>query len=636
MTLAFAEDARPALSPSAAPDMLRVATAGSVDDGKSTLIGRLLYDAKGILEDQLEAVERSSRERGDAQVDLALLTDGLRAEREQGITIDVAHRYFRTPRRSFVLLDTPGHVRYTRNMLTGASNADVSLVLIDARNGVVEQSRRHTVISSLLGIPRLVACVNKMDLVDYDRDRFEGVAAEIAAFASKLGIADVTAIPVSALHGENVVERSTLMSWYDGPALLGHLEEVPVSTAAGSGPARFPVQWVIRPSGSERADYRGYAGRMAGGRLRPGDEVVIEPSGARSRIREIDTYDGPVAQAVAPMSVTLLLEDEIDISRGDLICAATERPAVGRDFEATVCWMGETPAEPGVRYVVKQASRTARALLTDVRDRLDVDTLGRDSAASSLGMNDVGTVVLRADAPLALDAYERNRITGSFILIDETTNDTVAAGMVAPLTDRRTGRSANVTWYAGALTTERRRTLLGTGATVWLTGLPAAGKSTLAAALEERLVEAGRPAYLLDGDNLRHGLNGDLGFDRRSRQESVRRTGEVARLLADAGAVAVVSLVSPYAEDRDAARVVHEATGLPFFEVWVDTPLEECERRDPKGLYARARRGELSGMTGIDDPYEAPLRPDLVVPPGLSVDRAVERIIRALDAFERE
>jgi bifunctional enzyme CysN/CysC len=420
-------------------ELLRFATAGSVDDGKSTLIGRLLYDTKAIFEDQLEQVARASERRHGAAngtngngsaVDLSLLTDGLRAEREQGITIDVAYRYFTTPRRSFIIADTPGHVRYTRNMVTGASTADLALVLVDARNGVVEQSRRHAFIASLLRIPHLVICVNKMDLVDWDEAAFDAVVDEFTDFATRLEVPDVTFIPISALQGDNVVERSERMPWYDGPPLLYHLEHVHIASDRNLIDARFPVQWVIRPGTDEHHDFRGYAGQVAGGVLRPGDDVLVLPSGDRSRIASVETFDGPVEEAFPPMSVTVRLEDDLDVSRGDLICRPQNRPLVERDLDAIVCWTHETPSTTGGRYVVKHTTRTTRGVLSELLHRIDVDTLHRDEEAPALGLNDIGRITLRTAAPLAFDPYRRNRTTGSFLLIDEATNDTVAAGMI--------------------------------------------------------------------------------------------------------------------------------------------------------------------------------------------------------------
>ncbi|HEX8084028.1 MAG TPA: adenylyl-sulfate kinase [Solirubrobacteraceae bacterium] len=619
-------------------ELLRFATAGSVDDGKSTLIGRLLYDTKAIFEDQLEQVAAASQRRhgeGNGKVDLALLTDGLRAEREQGITIDVAYRYFTTPRRSFIIADTPGHVRYTRNMVTGASTADLALVLVDARNGVVQQSRRHAFIASLLRIPHLVVCVNKMDLCGFEEGAFEQVVDDFTHFAAKLEIADVTFIPISALEGDNVVERSERMPWYDGPPLLYHLEHVHIASDRNLIDPRFPVQWVVRPgeaASAELHDYRGYAGQVAGGILRPGDEVVVLPSGEHSRIAAIDTFEGPIAEAFAPMSVTLRLTDDVDVSRGDMIARPHNRPLLERDLDAMVCWMSETPSKPGGRYVIKHTTRTTRAVVTSLLHRIDVDTLHRDDTADHLELNDIGRMRLRTAVPLAFDMYRRNRATGSFILVDEATNDTVAAGMITGTVDAEDDRSPNVVWDRAGVTAERRAAALGRrGATLWFTGLPSSGKSTIAAALEERLVAAGIPAYRLDGDNLRHGLNADLGFSAEDRAENVRRTAHVAQLLADSGVVAIPSLVSPYKADRELARQVHEDAGIDFLEVFVDTPLEECERRDPKGLYARARAGEIKGFTGIDDPYEAPEAPEVRLGPA-DVDAAVAAIWSALSA----
>jgi bifunctional enzyme CysN/CysC len=412
-------------------EMLRFATAGSVDDGKSTLIGRLLYDSKAIFEDQLEAVERTSQQRGDSYTDLALLTDGLRAEREQGITIDVAYRYFATPKRKFIIADTPGHIQYTRNMVTGASTADLALVLVDARKGVLEQSRRHAFLASLLGIPHLVVCVNKMDLVDWSQERFEEIKAEFRSFAMKLEVHDLTFVPISALLGDNVVERSTNMTWYEGAPLLHHLEEVYIASDRNLIDARLPVQYVIRPMSNEHHDYRGYAGTIAGGVFKPGDEVVVLPSGFTSTIAAIDTPDGPVEEAFAPMAVTLRLDDDIDISRGDMICRNRNRPHVGQDLEAMVCWLTEASAlRPGAKLALKQTTRWGRALVKDLQYRLDVNTLHRDDTAGALTLNEIGRVRLRTTVPLFFDEYRRNRTTGSFILVDETSNNTVGAGMI--------------------------------------------------------------------------------------------------------------------------------------------------------------------------------------------------------------
>jgi bifunctional enzyme CysN/CysC len=623
-------------------ELLRFATAGSVDDGKSTLIGRLLYDSKQVLADQLEHVEQTSKRMGSDFLDLSLLTDGLRAEREQGITIDVAYRYFATAERRFIIADTPGHEQYTRNMVTGASTADLAIVLIDARKGMLPQSRRHAFISSLLRIPHLVVCVNKMDLVDFDQGVFERIVEDFEGFAAKLDVPDVTFIPISALLGDNVVERSQAMGWYQGPPLLYHLEHVHIASDRNLIDVRFPVQWVIRPR-TQGGDYRAYAGQVAGGVLRPGDDVVVLPSGRHSRIAEIDTFDGPVAEAFPPMSVALRLEDDIDVSRGSTIVRAQNQPTVASSFECQLCWMSEQPLSPQRRYSVKHTTRTAAVSAIDVRYRIDLDDLHRDETAVTLELNDLGRVRLELSSPLVFDSYRRNRVTGSLIVIDETTNETVAAGVIldtetevqdAPALEPRPTQSPNVQWQRSELTRRTRWESLGhVGATVWFTGLPGSGKSTIAGAVEERLVQAGRPAFLLDGDNLRHGLNGDLGFDEDARCENVRRTAHVARLFAEAGTIALVSLVSPYGCDREVASGLHAAHDLHFIEVFVDAPLEVCEQRDPKGLYARARKGEITGMTGVDAPYQAPEQPDLVLHSSKeAVDAAVERVMQTLAA----
>jgi bifunctional enzyme CysN/CysC len=621
-------------------ELLRFATAGSVDDGKSTLIGRLLYDSKQVLSDQLEHVEQTSKRMGSDFLDLSLLTDGLRAEREQGITIDVAYRYFATAQRRFIIADTPGHEQYTRNMVTGASTADLAIVLIDARKGMLPQSRRHAFISSLLRIPHLVVCVNKMDLVDFDQDVFEGIVADFEGFAAKLDVPDVTFIPISALLGDNVVERSQAMGWYQGPPLLYHLEHVHIASDRNLIDVRFPVQWVIRQRNS---DYRAYAGQLAGGILRAGDDVVVLPSGQRSKIAAIDTFDGPVQEAFPPMSVALRLEDDIDVSRGSTIARAQNQPAVSSSFECQLCWMSEQPLSPQRRYLVKHTTRTAAVSAIDVRYRIDLGELHRDESASTLELNDLGRVRMELSSPLVFDSYRRNKVTGSLIVIDEASNETVAAGVIldteteiedAPTVEPRPTQSPNVQWQRSELTRRARWESLGhAGATIWFTGLPGSGKSTIAGAVEERLVAAGRPAFLLDGDNLRHGLNGDLGFDEQARCENVRRTAHVARLFAEAGTIALVSLVSPYGCDREVASGLHAAHDLHFIEVFVDAPLEVCEQRDPKGLYARARAGEITGMTGVDAPYQPPEQPDLVLRSSEeTVDGAVERVMQTLAA----
>jgi bifunctional enzyme CysN/CysC len=619
-------------------DLLRFATAGSVDDGKSTLIGRLLYDSKQVLADQLAHVEQTSRRMGHEFVDLSLLTDGLRAEREQGITIDVAYRYFATAQRRFIIADTPGHEQYTRNMVTGASTADLAIVLVDARKGVVAQSKRHAFISSLLGIPHVVVCVNKMDLVDFDEAVFDAIVEEFDTFAARLELPDVTFIPISALLGDNVVDRSEAMPWYQGPPVLYHLEHVHIASDRNLIDVRFPVQWVIRPPATNVADYRAYAGQLAGGILREGDDVVVLPGGQHTKVAGIDTYEGPVKEAFPPMSVALRLADDIDVSRGSTIVRPQNQPTVSPRFECLMCWMSQEPLSPRRRYLVKHTTRTAMVGKIDVRYRIDVETLRREESAKTLELNDLARVHVELSSPLVFDSYRRNRITGSLIVIDEATNDTVAAGVILDTevevdeSESKTERSPNVRWQGTRMTRERRWQALGHGgATLWFTGLPGAGKSTVAAAVEERLLELGRPALLLDGDNLRHGLNGDLGFDEHARRENVRRTAHVARLLAESGTIALVSLVSPYAADRETAASLHEADDLAFMEIFVDAPLELCEQRDPKGLYARARAGELAGLTGVGAPYEAPADPALVLgSDGETVEEEVARVMELL------
>lgn len=612
------------------PQLLRVATAGSVDDGKSTLIGRLLYDSKSIFEDQLEAVERSSRERGDEYANLALLTDGLRAEREQGITIDVAHRYFATPHRKFIIADTPGHEQYTRNMVTGASTADLALILVDARKGVLEQTRRHAFLSTLLGIPHLVLCVNKMDLVGWSQERFEEIKEEFRQFAIKLDVHDLTFIPVSALLGDNIVARTENMSWYDGPSLLHHLEQVHIASDRNLIDARFPVQYVIRPQKQTDADlhdFRGYAGTVASGVFKPGDEIVALPSGFTSTVKAVHGPGGDVIdEAFAPSAVCIELTDDLDVSRGDQLCRLNNRPQVGQEIDAMVCWLTEqTTLSENNRYSLLHTTRSTKAQIVKLDYRLDVNSLHRDEKAESLSLNEIGRISIKTQQPLMFDPYRRNRVTGSFILVDETTGNTVAAGMI----NGPTLKESRVVWHSSEVSREERAT---TGGTVWLTGLSASGKSTIAVELERRLVAAGIPAYRLDGDNLRHGLNADLGFSAEDRAENVRRVGAVAQLFADSGAVAVACLISPYREDRDRVRAAHEAAGLKFVEVYVDTPIEQCEARDPKGIYAKARAGEIKGFTGVDDPYEAPAGPELVIRPedGTPTELAL-RIMEVLD-----
>ena len=621
-------------------DLLRFTTAGSVDDGKSTLIGRLLYDTKSIFEDQLEAVADASRRRGEG-LNLALLTDGLRAEREQNITIDVAYRYFATPRRKFIIADTPGHVQYTRNMVTGASTAELAVVLVDARKGVLTQSRRHAFISSLLGIPHMVVAVNKMDLVDWSESVFDDIREEFTRFSEKLGITDRTFIPMSALLGDNVVDPSENMPWYGGSTLLHYLENVSLGAHRNLVDFRFPVQYVVRPD----QDYRGYAGRIASGAVRPGEEILVLPSKQQTRVRSIDTLEGSLDEAAAGESVTLTMEDELDIRRGDMLVRPMNLPTVGTEIDATLCWTSEEPMKPGGQYWLRSTTREVKAFISRLVYRIDVDTLHRETV-EHLSLNDIGRAQITTADPLFFDRYDLNRETGSFILVDAHTNDTVAAGMIRgearsaedlPEEDEAAARrvrrtSPDVVWEGWNIDLAEREARNGhTAAVLWFTGLPGAGKSTLAQAVERRLFEAGCQTMLLDGDQVRHGLCGDLGFEPEDRQENIRRVGEVASLFFRQGCLVLCTFVSPFRDDRARARaLVPEGR---FVEVFVDTPLEECQQRDPKGLYARAREGEIAHMTGVSSPYEAPEDPELrVTTTDRTPDEAADAIVTALAA----
>ncbi|KBU64942.1 adenylyl-sulfate kinase [Mycobacterium tuberculosis] len=609
--------------------LLRLATAGSVDDGKSTLIGRLLYDSKAVMEDQWASVEQTSKDRGHDYTDLALVTDGLRAEREQGITIDVAYRYFATPKRKFIIADTPGHIQYTRNMVTGASTAQLVIVLVDARHGLLEQSRRHAFLASLLGIRHLVLAVNKMDLLGWDQEEFDAIRDEFHAFAARLDVQDVTSIPISALHGDNVVTKSDQTPWYEGPSLLSHLEDVYIAGDRNMVDVRFPVQYVIRPHTLEHQDHRSYAGTVASGVMRSGDEVVVLPIGKTTRITAIDGPNGPVAEAFPPMAVSVRLADDIDISRGDMIARTHNQPRITQEFDATVCWMADNAVlEPGRDYVVKHTTRTVRARIAGLDYRLDVNTLHRDKTATALKLNELGRVSLRTQVPLLLDEYTRNASTGSFILIDPDTNGTVAAGMVLRDVSARTP-SPNTVRHRSLVTAQDRPPR---GKTVWFTGLSGSGKSSVAMLVERKLLEKGISAYVLDGDNLRHGLNADLGFSMADRAENLRRLSHVATLLADCGHLVLVPAISPLAEHRALARKVHADAGIDFFEVFCDTPLQDCERRDPKGLYAKARAGEITHFTGIDSPYQRPKNPDLRLTPDRSIDEQAQEVIDLLES----
>jgi bifunctional enzyme CysN/CysC len=623
-------------SPDAEPDLhsflaeqggkslLRFLTCGSVDDGKSTLIGRLLYDTKLIFEDQLAALERDSKMHGTVgdDIDFALLVDGLEAEREQGITIDVAYRFFATAKRKFIVADTPGHVQYTRNMATGASTADLAVVLVDARSGVLPQTRRHSFIASLLGIRHVVLAVNKIDLVGYDRGVFDSIAAEYAAFARDLGFASLVAIPLSARHGDNVIERSPNTPWYEGPTLLSHLEDVVVDDVAAGRPFRFPVQYVNRPN----LDFRGFAGTVASGRVAQGDQVVVAKSGKASRVKRIVTADGDLAAAVAGQAVTIVLEDEVEVSRGNMLVAPDARPHVADQFTATIVWFDEHPLLPGRTYILRTETDQTNASVTELKHRIDVNSFAHE-AAKSLDLNEIGSCNLSTQQPIAFDNYADDRATGAFILIDRMTNRTVAAGMIQhPLR-----RASNVHWQALDVDKQARAALKHQKpAVLWFTGLSGSGKSTIANALEAQLHRTGRHTYMLDGDNIRHGLNRDLGFTEEDRVENIRRVAEVARLMADAGLVVLVSFISPFRAERRMARELM-AEG-EFVEIFVDTPFEECARRDPKGLYAKALRGEIKNFTGVDSPYEAPEAAEVhLVTAGRAADDMAAEIAAWLD-----
>ncbi|MEZ0362959.1 adenylyl-sulfate kinase [Mycobacterium sp. pUA109] len=611
--------------------LLRLATAGSVDDGKSTLIGRLLHDTDSLPLDHLKAV---TDEAGVA--DLAALSDGLRAEREQGITIDVAYRFFSTDTRSYILADTPGHERYTRNMFTGASNAHVAILLVDARAGVLRQTNRHARIAKLLGIKHFVATVNKIDLLDFDEQRFNEVADELQQLAARLGGAEITVIPIAAKFGDNVVHRSKRTPWYTGPPLLEYLENVELSAPQPqAAKLRLPVQWVSRPTAEQR---RRYTGRLASGTLSVGDPVISLPAGTRSTVTAVDTLDDDRATAVAPLSVSIELADDIDVGRGDVLVSGADDaalPVLARELDATVCWFSDTPLRAGDRLALKQAANTVRATVQALHSRLDPETLDDQDDPVELVLNDIGSITLRTSSVVIADPYAENRDSGAFILIDEHSNDTVGAGTITEPREVKPGAQTrnDIRWHPSSLNRDFRWTATGQrGATVWFTGLPASGKSTIAVAVERALVESGRVAYLLDGDNIRHGLSDDLGFSAGDRAENIRRVGHLTRLLADAGVVALASLVSPLRSDREIARTLNDAAKLPFVEVYVATPLAECEKRDPKGLYARARAGELKGLTGVEAPYEEPENPDLVLDTtGVDIETLVAKVLEALD-----
>jgi bifunctional enzyme CysN/CysC len=583
--------------------LLRFITCGSVDDGKSTLIGRLLYESKALLDDQLSALGADSKKFGTQgdELDFALLVDGLSAEREQGITIDVAYRFFATERRKFIVADTPGHEQYTRNMVTGASTADLAVILIDARKGVLTQTRRHSYIVSLLGIRRVVLAINKLDMVGYSREIFDLIDREYREFAEKLGFEEIVSIPLSALRGDNMTAHSTNTAWYVGPSLMEHLETVEIGAVKGNPSLRMPVQWVNRPN----HDFRGFSGRILGGSVRPGDAVRVLPSGKTSKVARIVTLDGDLAEATGGQSVTLTLVDEIDISRGDVICGAEDPAGLADQFEAGIVWMSDEAMLPGRPYMVKLGATTLGASLGQPKYVVDVNSLDH-LAAKTLHLNEIGVCNLTLDRPVAFDAYADNRDMGSFIIIDRFTNQTVGAGML----HFALRRSQNIHWQAVEIDKDARARLNGHRPVVlWMTGLSGSGKSTIANVVERRLHALGARTYLLDGDNVRHGLNKDLGFTAADRVENIRRVGEVARLMVDAGLIVITAFISPFRSERRLARSMVDDS--EFIEVFVDTPLAIVEQRDPTGLYKKARRGELKNFTGIDSPYEVPETPEL-------------------------
>ena len=603
--------------------LLRFITCGSVDDGKSTLIGRLLYESKMIFEDQMIALEADSKKDGTrgAEIDFALLVDGLAAEREQGITIDVAYRFFSTERRKFIVADTPGHEQYTRNMVTGASTADLAVVLIDARKGLLTQTRRHSYLVSLLGIRRVVLAINKIDLVGYSQEVFDTILADYKAFAAQIGFDEITAIPMSAAYGDNIIEHGPNMPWYKGPVLMEHLETVDVTDLGANSPFRYVVQWVNRPN----LDFRGFAGQIVSGTVRPGDKIRVLPSGRTSQVARIVTADGDLPVAVAGQSVTLTLTDEVDVSRGDVISAVDDPPVVADQFQATIVWMHDDALLQGRSYLMKIGARTVTATVMPIKHKVNVNTL-EQLAAERLELNDIGVCELALDQPITFEPYAKNRDLGGFILIDRLTNNTVGAGLL----EFELRRSQNIHWQALDINKTARGILKGQKPVIlWLTGLSGAGKSTIANVVERKLAALGRHTYLLDGDNVRHGLNKDLGFTEQDRVENIRRVAEVSKLMIDAGMIVLVSFISPFRAERRAARALVEEG--EFIEVFIDTTLAEAEKRDVKGLYKKARSGELKNFTGIDSAYEAPESAEIRIDTALTApDAAADRIISYL------
>ncbi|WP_262689751.1 sulfate adenylyltransferase subunit CysN [Kordiimonas aestuarii] len=620
----IAEDITAYLKAQEEKSMLRFITCGSVDDGKSTLIGRLLYDSKLIFEDQLSALEADSKKVGTQgqEIDFALLVDGLAAEREQGITIDVAYRFFSTDKRKFIVADTPGHEQYTRNMATGASTADLAILLIDARKGVLTQTRRHSFIASLLGIKHVVLAVNKMDLVDYSQKVLNEIEEEYREFAKDFGFKEIRSIPLSALRGDNILTKSDATPWYDGPTLMHHLETVQVDDMRASAPFRLPVQWVNRPN----LDFRGFSGTIAAGTVKPGDEIKVLPSAETSRVKSIVTYDGDLDEAVAGEAVTITLEDEIDISRGDIIAGKDHPPEVADQFEAKIIWMSGEPMLPGRPYIFKTANKLVPGQVTDLKHKVNVNTM-EHTAAKHLDLNEIGVCNISLDRRVAFDPYDTSRDTGAFIIIDRLTNTTVGVGMI----DFALRRASNIHWQALDVNKAARAELKHQRpAILWFTGLSGSGKSTIANIIEKRLFARGRHTYVLDGDNVRHGLNHDLGFTDVDRVENIRRVGEVSKLMIDAGLMVMTSFISPFRAERDMVRGLVD--NGEFVEVFVDTPIEVCASRDPKGLYKKAKAGEIKNFTGYDSPYEAPESADIHVKTDeMSAEDCADKIIEYLE-----
>lgn len=604
--------------------MLRFITCGSVDDGKSTLIGRMLYDSKTLFEDQLQSIEADSKRFGTQkdELDLALLVDGLAAEREQGITIDVAYRYFNTDKRKFIVADTPGHEQYTRNMITGASSADVAILLIDARKGVLTQTRRHAYLVSLVGIKNVVLAINKMDLVKYEEETFNKIVDSFTELSDQLDLANITAIPMSALHGDNIIEPSQNMSWYHGTTLMSYLETIKVdSDFAIKAPFRMPVQWVNRPN----LDFRGFAGTIASGTIKAGDSIRVQPSGKTGTVDRIVTYDGDLELAIAGQAVTITLKEQIDISRGDIISTTDTPASTANQFETSLVWMDEEPLLPGRPYLLQCGTATATATITDIKHEVNVNTL-EHAASKKLELNSIGVCNINLDRQIAFDNYEDNHTTGSFILVDKITNNTVAAGTL----NFALRRSQNIHMQAVDVDKQLRSELKEQQSCVlWFTGLSGSGKSTIANIVEKKLAAQGKHTYLLDGDNVRHGLNKDLGFTDEDRVENIRRIGEVARLMVDSGLIVLTAFISPFIAERQMARGLLEEG--EFLEVYVETPLSVAEERDPKGLYKKARRGDLKNFTGIDSPYEQPESPEILVDTSsMSAEQCAEKVITSL------